>query len=111
MAKYLGETVVDVNTHPEYSKYTNVDWAMLFIEKYGGIDGDHHKAWVLDQATRCLKNTPVEVFLAKWDDGETEDRFSTGKPSKEYKKWVKLMRGKKDKFGRYEYNYDEGIAP
>ena len=55
MAKYLGETVVDVNTHPEYSKYTNVDWAMLFIEKYGGIDGDHHKAWVLDQATRCLK--------------------------------------------------------
>mgnify|MGYP006269383671 CR=1 FL=1 len=109
--KYLGETLVDVNKHPEFSKYTNTDWAMYFIQMYGGIDGGHHKTWVLDQAARCLKNTPVVVKEAKWDNGEREYRISTGVPSKEYKDWAQSMLGKKDEFGQYEYDYDEGIAP
>jgi hypothetical protein len=111
MAKYLGKTPVDVITHPEYSKYTNADWALYFIQMYGGIDGDYHKDWVLDQVARCLKNTPVEVFEAKWDDGQSEYRISTGNPSEEYKKWVESMLGKKNELGEYEYDYDEGIAP
>lgn len=108
---YLGETPVDISTHPEYSKYTNVDWAMLFIQMYGGIDGGHHKSWVLDQTVRCLKNTPVKVVEAKWDDGQSEYRFSTGEPSEEYKSWVESMLGEKDADGNYEYDYDNGIAP
>jgi hypothetical protein len=111
MAKYLGKTPVDVITHPEYSKYTNADWALYFIQMYGGIDGNYHKAWVLDQVARCLKNTPVEVFEAKWDDGQSEYRISTGNPSEEYKKWVESMLGEKNELGEYEYDYDEGIAP
>ena len=53
--KYLGEFPVDVSKHPEYSKWTPADWAMVFIEKYSGIDGDHHKTWVFDQVARILK--------------------------------------------------------
>ena len=110
--KYLGETVVDVAKHPIFSKYTNVDWAMYFIESYGPIDGGHHKAWVLDQAARCLNNTQIIVKQATWDNGHSEYRIRTGKPSKEYKDWVKRMRGKYDKTEKsYEYDYDEGICP
>ena len=109
--KYLGETTVDVSTHPEYSKYTNADWALLFIQMYGGIDGGHHKAWVLDQVARCLKNTQIEVVEAKWDNGQSEYRFSTGEASKEYKSWVESMLGEKDSEGNYEYGYNDGIAP
>ena len=63
--KYLGEFPVDVATHPEYSKYTQADWAMLFIGKYGKIDGGHHKTWVLDQVARILKGTPAVVVQAR----------------------------------------------
>lgn len=110
MEGYLGETKVNISEHPTYSKYTPADWAMLFIESYGQIDGDHHKTWVLDQAARVLMGTPVIVETAKWDNGLEEDRFWTGDPSEEYLLWVKEMIGEKVD-GEYEYDYDEGIAP
>lgn len=67
------------------------------------IDGSHHKTWVLDQMSRILKGTPVEIVLAKWDNGEEE-----------YHDWVAECRGKWIKSNSYEgweYDYDEGIAP
>lgn len=77
---------------------------MLYIESYGQIDGDHHKAWVLDQVARILMGTQVESVMAKWDDGHQEERFSTGEPSAEYKTWVNEARND-------GYDYYEGIAP
>ena len=105
---YLGEFPVDVSKHPEYSKWTAKDWAMLFISKYGSIDGDHHKQWVLDQVARILHGTPVEVVQARWKKHPPEDRFTVADPpSKAYKKWVKSMTS-----GVNEgYDYDPGIAP
>jgi len=113
MAKYLGEFEVDIKNTP-YAKYSKVDWAMKYNFNYGGIDGSHHKTWVLDQMSRILKGTPVIVTLAKWDDGKEELRFNTGEPSKAYLKWVKKYKGKyieSEDYTGYEYNYDEGIAP
>lgn len=108
MNGYLGEFPVDVSKHPKYSKYTQIDWALLFIAKYGQIDGSHHKTWVLDQAVRILKGTPVEVVEARWDNGHCEYRFTVAEPpSEEYRKWVHMMTS-----GENEgYDYDEGIAP
>jgi hypothetical protein len=83
---------------------------MKFIESYGQIDGGHHKQWVLDQVARILHGTPVELCLAKWDNGQQKYRFSTGEPSAEYKAWVKERLGMFDN-EMNEYAYDEGIAP
>lgn len=99
MANYLGETVVE-NEHLSPTEY-----AMEFIERYGQIEGDHHKAWVLDQVARILKGTPVIVKMAEWDNGKRERRIDTGEPSKAYKQWVIEMHGDG------EYDYSEGIAP
>lgn len=108
MENYLGEFPVDVSTHPVYSKYTPGDWAMMFIEHYGHIDGDHHKLWVLDQVARILKGTPVIVVQARWENHLPDDRFNVANPPSEaYKKWVHGMVS-----GENEgYDYDEGIAP
>lgn len=57
---------------------------MDLIERYGQIDGSHHKQWVLDQIARVIKG-------------------------KDYKKWVKLMKAGED--GPDTYDYDEGCAP
>ena len=112
MNGYLGETPVDVSTHPDYSTYTATDWAMLYVSKYGQIDGEHHKTWVLDQVARILRGTPVIVVTAQWDNGDSEDRFSLGEPSAEYLEWRKEKQGEYiEEAACYEYRYDEGIAP
>jgi len=108
MPKYLGEAPVDIRKSP-YKDYTPTDWAMYFLERYGHIDGDHHKTWVLDQMARIIKGTPVIVKLAKWKDGQEEYRINTGEPSKKYKDWVIEMCDGED--GPDTYGYDEGIAP
>ena len=110
MEGYLGETPVDVSAHPEFSKYTPADWAVLFISHYGQIDGAHHKAWVLDAVSRILHGTPVVVTEARWADGRSDYRYSTGAPSEAYLAWREDMRDP-DETGEPQYGYDEGIAP
>lgn len=58
--------------------------ALEMIFDYGGIDGAHHKQWVLDQVVRILA-------------GE------------DYDKWIKLYEGGED--GPHTYSWDTGIAP
>lgn len=119
-SKFLGETIVDVKTHPEFSSYTSADWALLYLSKFGQIEGEHHKAWVMDQVARILNGTPVIVEKALWENGEHEYRFTLEeKPSKKYKDWRKKMLGKKYPKGsreqlsgiETEYHYNEGITP
>jgi hypothetical protein len=47
MDGYLGEFSVDLKRSP-FAEWTPSDWALYFIDRYSGIDGDHHKTWVLD---------------------------------------------------------------
>lgn len=110
MQGYLGEFPVDIEKHDVFSKYTPVDWAMLFIEMYGGIDGAHHKNWVLDQVSRVLKGTPVIVTLAKWGNGEREYRHNLGEPSKAYLEWRETLK-QRDEDGELQDDYDEGSPP
>jgi hypothetical protein len=107
--KYLGQTPVDLTKHPMYSKYTPSDWALHWIVAYGGIDGDHHKNWVIDQVARILKGTPVIGVEAAWDNGRTEMRFWLDEPSPEYIQLVKDARAGED--GPETYGWNEGIAP
>ena len=88
---------------------TGAEAAMVYIARYGGIDGGHHKQWVLDQVARILMGTPVIVTMARWEGGHEEERYRTGEPSPAYKAWVTDMKAGED--GPETYGYDEGIAP
>ena len=58
--------------------------ALEVARQYGGIDGGHHKQWVIDQMVRALTG-----------DG--------------YAAWVAETRAGED--GPNSYEWDEGIAP
>ncbi len=61
-----------------------IEIACSLALQFGGIDGSHHKMWVIDQMVRELCGT-----------------------EEEYKRWVE-----KATTGVNEgYNWDEGIAP
>jgi hypothetical protein len=63
---------------------TPVAAALEIIERYGGIDGEHHKMWVIDQIARALLGDA-------------------------YPQWVVDMKAGED--GPNTYDWDEGIAP
>ena len=58
--------------------------AIDFAVKYGGIDGAHHKTWVIDQMVRLLTASEYETIVAAAKAGED---------------------------GPETYSWDEGIAP
>lgn len=110
MPGYLGAIVVDIKD-TEFKNYTPSDWVMYYIERYGQIDGSHHKTWVLDQIARILKGAKINIRLAKWDDGQEEYRIDLDEPTQEYKDWISYMKGELDEDEDECYDYDEGIAP
>ena len=61
-----------------------IEEALDIILKYGGIDGDHHKTWVIDQVTRKLTGDKYEEYVKNAKAGED---------------------------GPETYGWDEGIAP
>lgn len=108
MKGYLGETRLEIS-ETKYKDYTPCDWAMLWIGMYSGIDGAHHKDWLIDQVARILQGTKVIVKLAKWENGNQEERFCLDEPPSKYWKWVEEMKAGEN--GADTYSYDFGIAP
>lgn len=99
MEGYLGETILDIHK-TKYAMYTQYDWIMLWIEKYGTIDGEHHKNWLLDQIVQITQGTKVIIKVAEWSNGLKEFRFTLDKPTEKYHNWIK------------QYNdHNIGIAP
>ena len=43
--------------------------ALAIIASYGGIDGGHHKQWVLDQIVRVLADD-YDDWVREYEDGE-----------------------------------------
>ena len=112
MNGYLGETTINWVNIPEYEDFTQADWAMKWIEMYGGIDGAHHKDWVLDHVARILNGAEITVKQASWENGHKELRFSVSESCEKYDAWVQEMRGEYDEENEeYEYFYEVGSAP
>ena len=104
MVDYLGEEIVDIS-NTEFKDYSVMDWILFFIERYGGIDGSHHKDWVLDQIARLVMGTKPIVKATSHLNGCKELYVTLGEPTDEYLKWAEEMTDG----GEYEYNF--GIAP
>lgn len=113
MEGYLGEVIIDKATHPEFKNVSQTDFALMYITMYGGIDGSHHKDWVLDQVARILSGVEVIVKQASWSNGQTEFRYITSEVlTPEYEEFVANCRGEWDEDNEeWEYSYEVGIAP
>ena len=49
---------------------TPTEQALGVIRRYGGIDGEHHKQWVLDQVVRILTGEGYPQWVREQCDGE-----------------------------------------
>jgi len=82
--------------------------ALAIAYDYGQVDGDHHKAWVIDQMVRALTDCPSEVKYGTDSQGYKYS-YSVQGESEEYKHWVKTHNNGED--GPDTYSWDEGITP
>ncbi len=108
MNKYLGETEIEL-INSNYATYEKQDFVLMWMKMYKGIDGEHHKDWLLDQIARILRGVKVVLVVAKWEDGTEEERFSLGEPTELYNNWVAEV--KSGEHGPDTYGYKEGTAP
>ena len=65
---------------------SRIKQSLGIASRYGGIDGEHHTRWVIDQMVRSLCGTPEAYAI-----------------------WVKNQREGED--GPETYTWDEGIPP
>jgi hypothetical protein len=75
---------------------------------YGGIDGAHHKDWVIDQMVRALTGCPIEKGTAL-DVNKKVYEYERQGVSEEYAKLIAEACDGED--GPETYSWEEGIAP
>lgn len=87
---------------------TRIDKALKIAIEYGGIDGDRHKTWVIDQIVRTLTGCPMEPRRASDNHGNAWTYEIQGENA-EYQQLVRDACAGKD--GPETYSWDTGIAP
>lgn len=65
----------------------DVSKALAVAMQYGSIDGDHHKAWVIDQMVRALTDCPV-VTKQALDCNRKPYSYKALGESEAYMEWV-----------------------
>lgn len=59
--------MADPDPNPDFKPY---DAALDLALRYGQIDGDHHKAWVIDQMVTALTGDLYSTWVADANAGE-----------------------------------------
>lgn len=54
----------------EDSDLDKTEKVLDLIHQYGGIDGDHHKQWLLDQIVRTIMGDDYALWVLKYEHGE-----------------------------------------
>jgi hypothetical protein len=79
--------------------------ALLLAHEGGGVDGSHHKMWVIDQMVRALTGCPMVDRKGVDCNGKAYD-YQTQGESDEYVKWVAHHNDGDE--GPSTYEWDEG---
>lgn len=82
--------------------------ALEIAAQFGGIDGGHHKMWVIDQMVRALIGCSVIKKTANDCNGVKFEYEAFGE-SDEYRRFVADANDGAD--GPQTYSWDTGIAP
>ncbi len=82
--------------------------ALKFASECAGIEGDHHRAWLVDQMVRILTGCPMVQMQFIDCLGKPYPAEVLGE-SEEYRAFV--ARAKAGSDGPETYSWDEGIVP
>lgn len=98
----------DTMAMPVGTPEERIEKALAIIVKWGGIDGAHHKDWVLDQAVRALTGCPVAIEQAEDINGVSYS-YARQTNGEAYEALVAQACDGED--GPDTYGWEEGIAP
>jgi len=101
----VGPGVVE---HALEDRNERIGRALAIAVRYGGFDGDHHKAWALDQIVRALLGCPLETKEGA-DSRGTKYNYETQVANAEYVELVRQACDGED--GPDTYSWDEGVPP
>lgn len=82
--------------------------ALFVAFQSGGVDGGHHKQWVIDQMVRALTGCPIENSTAI-DCNGVEYTFPRQGESEEYLELIRAFKDGED--GPDSYKWSEGTPP
>ncbi len=85
-----------------------IESALEIAVKYGGIDGEHHKTWVIDQMVRALTGCPF-VTRSYHDAAGLQHFHQVWGESDEYHQLVAEACAGED--GPETYSWDVGTGP
>jgi hypothetical protein len=85
-----------------------IEKALEIAVRFGGIDGEHHKTWTVDQMVRALTGCPM-VEKTKADPRGQSFTYEIQGESEEYEKLVAAARAGED--GPETYEWDVGTPP
>ncbi len=78
-----------------------IERALEYAAQYGTTDGEHHKAWVIDQMVRALTGCPMTELTSKFPDAHGNAYTYTGQgESGAYREFLAVSP-----------SWEEGIAP
>ena len=64
------------------SDYEKICKAIFIAVKYGGVDGNHHQAWVIDQMVRALTEdqeyAQIVAYAKSGEDGPDTHKWDIG---------------------------------
>lgn len=86
-----------------------INKAIELALNYGGIDGDHHKMWVIDQILRVLTDCPIKKETITLPNGQLFN-IETFSENEIYKNLINDYEDR-DEDGEPQYEWDIGIAP
>jgi hypothetical protein len=70
-----------MNKNKIVAKKTASKKALKAIEKWGNIEGDHHKQWLIDQIVRELTGENYNTWVNEWENvnkGQISCKWDTG---------------------------------
>lgn len=85
-----------------------IEKALEYAAKYGMIEGDHHREWIIDQMVRALTGCPM-VTLRSMDAYGKPYKYENQGMSEAYREFVKKYSDGED--GPETYRWGIGIAP
>lgn len=101
-------TIIQLLQGSQSSTDPRIEKALTYARRFGGIDGAHHKLWVIDQMVRALTGCPV-VTKEREDIRGRRFAFNVQGESDEYRRFVARACDGED--GPNTYEWDTGIAP
>lgn len=78
------------------------------ICSFGGIDGAHHKQWLLDQIVRTITDCPL-ISKETLDIHQEPYLYEALGESEEYLSWVEKYQSGEN--GPNTYTWDTGVVP